>query len=167
MNIPQFRDSLALEYSICEHDIGFEIHLHCNKKSQHCVSQKEKMKDSFNIFSLNLMSGPLSIWMRQKLNFKLLLWIKLIGLPWWLRWWRICLQCNRTGFEAWVRKIPWRRKWQPTPIFLPGKSHEQRSLAGYSPWDRKVSDMTTATNKITDENWLHSPGNVTPCSVVK
>ena len=41
--------------------------------------------------------------------------------------------CRRCGFDPWVRKIPWRRQWQPTPIFLPGKSHEQRSLAGYSP----------------------------------
>ena len=39
------------------------------------------------------------------------------------------LQCRRLGFEPWVRKIPWRRKWQPTPEFLSGKSHEQRSLA--------------------------------------
>jgi len=37
-------------------------------------------------------------------------------------------------FDPWVGKIPWSRKWQPTPIFLPGKSHRQRSLAGYSPW---------------------------------
>ena len=37
------------------------------------------------------------------------------------------------GFNPWVRKIPWRRKWQPTPVFLPGKSHGQRSLVGYSP----------------------------------
>jgi len=36
-------------------------------------------------------------------------------------------------FDPWVRKIPWRRKWQPTPVFLPGESHEQRSLVGYSP----------------------------------
>ena len=35
---------------------------------------------------------------------------------------------------SWVRKIPWRREWQPTPVFLPGKSHGQRSLAGYSPF---------------------------------
>ena len=35
------------------------------------------------------------------------------------------------------RKVPWRRKWQPTPVFLPGKSHGQRRLAGYSPWGRK------------------------------
>ena len=42
-------------------------------------------------------------------------------------------QCRRRGFNPWVRKIPWRRKWQPTPVFLPGISHGQRSLAGYSP----------------------------------
>ena len=39
-------------------------------------------------------------------------------------------------------KIPWRRKWQPTPVFLPGKSHGQRSLEGHSPWGRKELDMT-------------------------
>ena len=37
-------------------------------------------------------------------------------------------------FHPWLRKIPWRRKWQPTPVFLPGKSHGHRSLVGYSPW---------------------------------
>ena len=42
-------------------------------------------------------------------------------------------QCRRHKFNSWVRKIPWRRKWQPTPVFFPGKSHGQRSLAGYSP----------------------------------
>ena len=36
--------------------------------------------------------------------------------------------------SSWVRKIPWRRKWQPTPVFLPGGFHGQRSLAGYNPW---------------------------------
>ena len=45
-------------------------------------------------------------------------------------------------FDPWVRKIPWRRKWQPTPVFLPGKSHGQKSLASYSPWVSKESDMT-------------------------
>ena len=57
------------------------------------------------------------------------------------QWERICQQCRRCQFHLWVGKIPWRRKWQPTPIFLPGKSHGQRSLAGYSPWDCKESDM--------------------------
>ena len=62
--------------------------------------------------------------------------------PWWLRWWKICLQCRRLEFDPWVRKIPWRREWLPTPIFLPGESHKQRSLAGYSPWCCKEFDMT-------------------------
>ena len=50
---------------------------------------------------------------------------------------RICLQCRRCGFNPWVEKIPWRGKWQPIPVYLPGESHGQRSLAGYSPWDHK------------------------------
>jgi len=49
---------------------------------------------------------------------------------------------RRCGLDPWVRKIPWRRKWQPTPIFLPGKSHGQRRLMDYSSWDRKESDTT-------------------------
>ena len=44
---------------------------------------------------------------------------------------------GRHRFNPWVRKIPWRRKWQPTSVILPGKSHGQRSLAGYSPWSLK------------------------------
>jgi len=40
---------------------------------------------------------------------------------------------ERCGFDPWVGKIPWRREWQPTPVFLSGESHEQRSLAGYGP----------------------------------
>ena len=57
-----------------------------------------------------------------------------------------CLQCTRPRFNSWVRKIPWRRKWQATPVFLPGKSHEQRSLAGYSQWSYKESDTTELLN---------------------
>ena len=64
------------------------------------------------------------------------------GLPWWLTGQSICLQYGRPGFEPWVRKIPWRREWQPTPVLLPGKSHGWRSLVGYSPWGCKESDMT-------------------------
>ena len=50
--------------------------------------------------------------------------------------------CRRHGIDPWVRKIPWSRKWQPTPVFLLGKPHGQRSLAGYSPQGHKESDMT-------------------------
>ena len=46
------------------------------------------------------------------------------------------------GFNPWVGKIPWRRKWQPTPVLLPGKSYGWRSLVGYSPWGCKDLDMT-------------------------
>ena len=55
-------------------------------------------------------------------------------------------QCRRQcWFNPWVRKIPWRRAWQPTPVFLPGKSHGQRNLAGCSPWGHTESDTTEAT----------------------
>ena len=57
------------------------------------------------------------------------------------------LQCERSGFDPWVRKIPWRRKWQPTPVFLPGKSHGQRSLVGYSPWGCKRVRHELATRQ--------------------
>ena len=45
-------------------------------------------------------------------------------------------------FDPWVGKITWRRKWQPTPVFLPGESHGRRNLTGYSPWGPKELDMT-------------------------
>ena len=49
---------------------------------------------------------------------------------------------QETEVQSWVRKIPWRRAWQPTPVFLPGESHGKRSLAIYSPSGRKESDTT-------------------------
>jgi len=52
---------------------------------------------------------------------------------------------KRHRFNPWVGKIPWRKKWQPTPVFLPGESHGQRSLAGYSPRGHKESDTTEVT----------------------
>ena len=54
----------------------------------------------------------------------------------------LCLQCGRPGFDPWVGKIPWRREWLPTPVFLPGELHGQRSLEGYSPQGHKELDMT-------------------------
>ena len=54
-------------------------------------------------------------------------------LPWWLRWWSVCLQCGRPGFNPWVRKISWRRKWQSTPVF-------------------NCSNLSVELNKL---NWLH------------
>ena len=53
-----------------------------------------------------------------------------------------CKRCKSRGFSPWVGKVPWSRKWQPTPVFLPRESHAQRSLAGYSPLSHKELDMT-------------------------
>ena len=53
--------------------------------------------------------------------------------------WRVIhLQCRRPRFGPWDGKIPWRRIWQPTPVFLPRESHGQKNLVGYSPWCRRV-----------------------------
>ena len=65
------------------------------------------------------------------------------GLPWWLGGKEFACQWRKQGFDPCVRKIPWRRKWQPTPVFLPGKSHGQKSLVGYTVHRvAKESDMT-------------------------
>ena len=71
---------------------------------------------------------------------------------------KICLQCSKPRFNPWVRNIPCRRKWIPTPAFLLGEFHGQRSLAGYSPWDHKQSDMTewlTTFKTCMGHHWLN------------
>ena len=49
---------------------------------------------------------------------------------------------QETQVRSLGQEVPWRREWQPTPVFLPGEVHGQRSLAGYNPWDRKDLDKT-------------------------
>ena len=71
------------------------------------------------------------------------------GLLWWIRWYRICLQCRRHEFNPWVRKISWRRECLPAPVFLPGESHGQRNLVGYSPRVHKELDMMEPLNTFT------------------
>ena len=66
-------------------------------------------------------------------------------LPTWLIG-KDCLQCRRE-FDPWVGEIPWKRKWQPTPVFLLGDSHGQRSLGGYSPWGHKELDTAEVTQQ--------------------
>ena len=51
-------------------------------------------------------------------------------------------QCRTPGFDPWIRKIPWRREWLPTLVFLAGESHEQKSWAGYRSWGHKELDTT-------------------------
>ena len=64
------------------------------------------------------------------------------GLPRCLSGKESAYQCRRPRFGSWVRKIPWRKEWLPTPVFLPGEFHGQRNLMGYGPWDHRESDMT-------------------------
>ena len=63
-----------------------------------------------------------------------------------------CLGRKRQGFNPWVGKILWRRVRQPTPVFLPGESHEQRSLAGYSSWGHKRVRHDLASNQKSTNN---------------
>ena len=74
---------------------------------------------------------------------------------------------KRHGFNPWVGTLPWRRAWQPTPVFWPGEFHGQRSLEGYSPWGHKVSETTQATwhaaflncfSNLLARNWVWGPG---------
>ena len=69
-------------------------------------------------------------------------WSMIIGIPWWLSQWNVYPQFGRPGFYPWVGKIPWRRKWQATPVPLPRKLHGWQSLVDYSPWGCKELDTT-------------------------
>ena len=76
------------------------------------------------------------------------------GLPWWFRGTESTCQCRRQrrcGFDPLVGKIPWSRRWQPTPVFLLKKPHGQRNLAGYSPWGCKESDANVHAHTHTDQ----------------
>ena len=99
-----------------------------------------------------------SFWRRRTLNiFKEIqfnyFYLNLLGLPRWgfpggtsgkeLAY--QCRRCKRLKFNPWVRKISWRRAWQPTLVFLPGESHGQKSLEDYSPYGCKELDRTKAT----------------------
>ena len=69
------------------------------------------------------------------------------GLPWWLSGTEPTRQRRRHGFNPWVGKNPWRREWEPTPVLLPGRSHEQGSLVGHSPWGYKRVRYDLATKE--------------------
>ena len=75
--------------------------------------------------------------------------------------WRIPqVQRKRCRFNPWVRKIRWRRTWQPTPVFLPGKFHGQKNLVGYSPWDHKELDTTEHTHPHTYPHTQRPTANI-------
>jgi len=97
------------------------------------------LRCSLFLMTLSVLRSPGQVFCRIFLNLDLsdvsLAWLDsgygvFWRLPWWLSGKELFCQCRRHRFHPWVRKIPQRRKWQPTPVFLPGKSHGQRSLAG-------------------------------------
>ena len=97
---------------------------------------------------VNVSSGA-----RHEVVFQLRTWIDNHEVPSWASW-RLsgkepacqCRSLRRHRFNPWVGKIPWSRKWQPAPVFLPGKFHGQRMLAGYVPWSCKELDRTERLN---------------------
>ena len=84
----------------------------------------------------------------------------LLGLPRALSSQEATCRYRRCRFDPWVGKIPWRRKYESTPVFLPGKSRGQRSLAGYSPWGHREADTTEQLNSIVDPAML-------TCKIIK
>ena len=84
------------------------------------------------------------VWIRISNVFTVGMWEVLIaissGFPWWLSGKESACNAGDLGMIPWVGKIPWRRKRQPTSVFLPGKSHGQRSQADHSPWGHKELD---------------------------
>ena len=70
-------------------------------------------------------------------------WVTAWKCPWWLRWSRIYLQNGRPGFDPWVGKIPWRRAWQPTPVFLPGES----------PWSEEPGGLQSIESQRVGQDW--------------
>ena len=84
----------------------------------------------------------------------------MLGLPRWLSGKEPachCRRCKRHGLDPWVGKISWRRKWQPTSVFLSRKFYGQRSLAGYSSWSCKELDMTERMHTHTHTHTRHLP----------
>ena len=79
-----------------------------------------------------------------------------VGLPKWLSGKEPICQCRRQRrcrFDPWAGKIPWRRAWWPTPVFLSGESRGQRSLVDYSPWGHKELDTTERLSRSERVEW--------------
>ena len=152
-----------MNYSLKSHTITFAfILLRLHQQVQPTLKGRElgstfwskKHQKSFNIFYNDHRVFPLFLifkfvydWNDMFLKYSVGFickttgtWYFLCKLPRWLRGKESICQCRTWWFNPWVGKIPCRRKWQPTPIFLPGKFHGQ-SLTGYSTWGHKESDM--------------------------
>ena len=106
---------------------------------QYCMPLLNKMEGNKPLLSYGISNclhicfyHPCSRYRRDYLHFVVFVF-QLPRLPWWPGRYSVCPQRGRPRFDPWVGKIPWRRKWQPTPVLLSGKSQGRRSLVGYSP----------------------------------
>ena len=97
-------------------------------------------------------------------NFIIYMSITSYGVSWWVSGKESTCQCKRHRFHPWIRKIPWKREWQPTPVFLPEKSHRQRTLTSYSPWGCKESDIATKQQQLPVINCELKNNNVQWCA---
>ena len=112
-----------------------------------------------NFFELCNASVQIRAWWREdrrkeRTNHSFAPGAKINRLPGWLSGKESTCQCRGSRFSPWVWKIPWRRKWHPSPVFLPEKSHGQRSLGCYNPWGGKESDTTSSLNNNYDKHFL-------------
>ena len=99
------------------------------------TKKSEQLKKSICILCV-VLAKSLSISIKKKISRALLV----------AQQWRILLPVQETWVQSLVKETPWRRIWQPAPVFLPGEPHGQRRLAGYSPWGHRESDMTRQPN---------------------
>ena len=90
----------------------------------------------------------------------------LLELPRWLSGKESAYCCRRHRFNPWVGKIPWRRKWQPTPVSLHGKCHGQRSLVEYSPWGHKRVGYNLVTKQQQQQKQKQEYQNVNSVKVI-
>ena len=158
--VKRVRHNWAIEHT---HTIKMKVSL-CNSKSlSSCIHFSLTQVVSTVIWTawicFNLIKNSINIWMiwwcleekknsycwghRKQRTLDINIFLNAnYGLPWWLSSKEFAWQFRRCRFDPWIGKIPWRRKWQPTPVFLPGRSHGQRNLRGYSLWALKESDPT-------------------------
>ena len=108
--------------------------LRCDEKRKRCVKRNVYCKHCFH-FTVGRSGSCRPFLFLNSVS-------RLPGLPWWLGGKESTWKCRDVGFNPWVRKVPQRKKWQPTLVFLPEESHGQRYLVGYSPWGAEELDTT-------------------------
>jgi len=133
------------EWNLCLAELGFkpglyDVRVHVPSRVAWRLHHTWRHINHLNLKTNKQTARPLIHWILT--TYKTALWLcgKISACQ--------CRRWNRCRFDPWVGKIPWNRKWQPAPVFLPGKSHGQRSLVGYSPRGCKELDTTEHTHTL-------------------